>query len=161
MEAVITVSPDGYVTGPDDREGQGLGVGGQRLHHRVTGGTRTYGTDHEPGADMTDADHRLLRRAARGDERPYASNASFRIRRNGTWLITGEFTEDRATLRVGNARTESFPLDGANTGTAMADRAMSALAQAGVTAPEQVSVEGWPATPAERLHVEHLVTARR
>jgi len=30
--ASISVSVDGYVTGPNDHAGQGLGVGGERLH---------------------------------------------------------------------------------------------------------------------------------
>ncbi len=56
VKAAITVSLDGYITGPDDREGQGLGVGGERLHYWVMGGPWTYATDREPGAGMTDAD---------------------------------------------------------------------------------------------------------
>ncbi|MFI7490550.1 hypothetical protein ACIBXA_19420 [Micromonospora echinaurantiaca] len=56
VKAAITVSLDGYITGPDDRPGQGLGVGGERLHYWVMGGPWTYETDHEPGAGMTDAD---------------------------------------------------------------------------------------------------------
>ena len=36
--AGITVSVDGYITGPDDGPGQGLGVGGERLHYWVFGG---------------------------------------------------------------------------------------------------------------------------
>lgn len=56
VKASITVSLDGYVTGPDDRAGQGLGVGGERLHYWVMGGPWTYDTDHEPGAAMTAAD---------------------------------------------------------------------------------------------------------
>jgi dihydrofolate reductase len=56
VKAAITVSLDGYVTGPDDRPGQGLGVGGERLHYWVMGGPWTYATDHEPGAGMSDAD---------------------------------------------------------------------------------------------------------
>src|SRR5687767_283401 len=56
VKAAITVSLDGYVTGPDDRAGQGLGVGGERLHYWVMGGPWTYATDREPGAGMTDAD---------------------------------------------------------------------------------------------------------
>ena len=54
--ASITVSLDGYVTGPDDRPGQGLGVGGERLHYWVMGGPWAYETDHEPGAGMGEAD---------------------------------------------------------------------------------------------------------
>ena len=56
VKAAITVSLDGYITGPDDRAGQGLGVGGERLHYWVMGGPWTYETEREPGAGMTDAD---------------------------------------------------------------------------------------------------------
>jgi dihydrofolate reductase len=38
----ITISLDGYVTGPDDRLGAGLGEGGERLHYWVFGGPWTY-----------------------------------------------------------------------------------------------------------------------
>jgi dihydrofolate reductase len=40
--AGITMSLDGYVTGPDDRPGVGLGEGGERLHYWVFGGPWTY-----------------------------------------------------------------------------------------------------------------------
>ena len=40
--AGITMSLDGYVTGPDDRPGAGLGEGGERLHYWVFGGPWTY-----------------------------------------------------------------------------------------------------------------------
>lgn len=46
--ASISVSVDGYVTGPDDRPGQGLGVGGERLHHWVMGGPWTYDAPRPP-----------------------------------------------------------------------------------------------------------------
>jgi dihydrofolate reductase len=42
--AGITVSLDGFVTGPNDRLGAGLGDGGERLHHWVFGGPWTYGS---------------------------------------------------------------------------------------------------------------------
>jgi dihydrofolate reductase len=41
--AAITVSLDGYVTGPHDGPGCGLGAGGERLHHWVFGGPWRYG----------------------------------------------------------------------------------------------------------------------
>jgi len=41
--AGITVSLDGYLTGPNDRVGAGLGEGGERLHYWVFGGPWTYG----------------------------------------------------------------------------------------------------------------------
>jgi dihydrofolate reductase len=40
--AGITTSVDGYVTGPDDGPGCGLGIGGERLHYWVFGGPWTY-----------------------------------------------------------------------------------------------------------------------
>jgi dihydrofolate reductase len=45
--ATISTSVDGYVTGPDDGPGQGLGRGGERLHYWVMGGPWTYGSEHE------------------------------------------------------------------------------------------------------------------
>ena len=42
--AGITMSMDGYVTGPNDRRGAGLGDGGERLHYWVFGGPWTYDT---------------------------------------------------------------------------------------------------------------------
>ena len=39
--AGITMSVDGYITGPDDGPGQGLGVGGERLHYWVSAGRGT------------------------------------------------------------------------------------------------------------------------
>jgi dihydrofolate reductase len=54
--AVITTSVDGYVTGPDDGPGCGLGVGGERLHYWVMGGPWTYDSEHDPGVGMTPED---------------------------------------------------------------------------------------------------------
>ncbi len=48
--ASITTSVDGYIAGPDDRPGQGLGIGGERLHHWVFGGPWTYASQREMGA---------------------------------------------------------------------------------------------------------------
>lgn len=48
--ASISVSLDGFITGPDDRPGQGLGVGGERLHYWVFGGPWTYDGEHDFGA---------------------------------------------------------------------------------------------------------------
>ena len=42
VAAGITVSVDGFITGPDDRPGQGLGRGGERLHYWVFGGPWSY-----------------------------------------------------------------------------------------------------------------------
>src|SRR4051812_14671171 len=40
--AAITTSLDGYVAGPDDGPGKGLGEGGERLHYWVFGGPWSY-----------------------------------------------------------------------------------------------------------------------
>jgi dihydrofolate reductase len=42
VTAAITTSVDGYITGPDDGPGKGLGEGGERLHYWVFGGPWTY-----------------------------------------------------------------------------------------------------------------------
>lgn len=47
--AGITTSIDGYITGPDDGPGKGLGDGGERLHYWVFGGPWSY-SDEERGA---------------------------------------------------------------------------------------------------------------
>ena len=45
--ASITTSVDGFVTGPGDVPGRGLGEGGERLHYWVMGGPWTYEGDHD------------------------------------------------------------------------------------------------------------------
>jgi dihydrofolate reductase len=52
--AGITTSIDGYITGPNDGPGKGLGEGGERLHYWVFGGPWTY--DEEPKGDPTGED---------------------------------------------------------------------------------------------------------
>jgi dihydrofolate reductase len=42
VAAGITVSLDGYIAGPFDGPGCGLGIGGERLHHWVFGGPWRY-----------------------------------------------------------------------------------------------------------------------
>lgn len=54
--ASITMSLDGYVAGPDDRPGAGLGEGGERLHYWIFGGPWTY--DEPTGTAVgVDAEH--------------------------------------------------------------------------------------------------------
>jgi dihydrofolate reductase len=48
--ANISTSLDGYITGPDDGPGCGLGVGGERLHYWVFGGPWTYADEHSSSA---------------------------------------------------------------------------------------------------------------
>jgi dihydrofolate reductase len=45
--AGITTSVDGYITGPNDGPGRGLGEGGERLHYWVFGGPWTYAKEPE------------------------------------------------------------------------------------------------------------------
>ena len=50
----ITMSMDGFVTGPNDRLGAGLGDGGERLHYWVFGGPWTYGDEARGSASEVD-----------------------------------------------------------------------------------------------------------
>jgi dihydrofolate reductase len=59
--AGITTSVDGYITGPDDGPGKGLGEGGERLHYWVFGGPWTY--DSEPSGEATGEDAEWLKEA--------------------------------------------------------------------------------------------------
>jgi dihydrofolate reductase len=52
--AGITTSVDGYITGPNDGPGKGLGDGGERLHYWVFGGPWTYAD--EPKGEPTGDD---------------------------------------------------------------------------------------------------------
>jgi len=58
VAASITSSVDGFITGPDDGPGRGLGEGGERLHYWVFGGPWTY--DAEPTGEATGEDKAFL-----------------------------------------------------------------------------------------------------
>jgi dihydrofolate reductase len=58
VAAGITTSLDGYIAGPNDGPGRGLGDGGERLHYWVFGGSWSY--DEEPSGEATGADKELL-----------------------------------------------------------------------------------------------------
>ena len=62
--AGITTSVDGYVAGPDDGPGKGLGERGERLHYWVFGGPWTY--DAEPTGEATGEDAAWLKKAMSG-----------------------------------------------------------------------------------------------
>jgi dihydrofolate reductase len=55
--AGITMSLDGFVAGPNDRLGAGLGDGGERLHYWIFGGPWRYG---EEGGSATGADKEYI-----------------------------------------------------------------------------------------------------
>src|SRR5688500_4159446 len=63
--ASITTSLDGYITGPGDGPGCGLGVGGERLHQWVMGGPWTYADEHDAGG-MGGADREFYDELAAG-----------------------------------------------------------------------------------------------
>jgi dihydrofolate reductase len=69
VNASITMSVDGYVTGPDDGPGKGLGEGGERLHYWVFGQPWTYDAEpaDEPGGGMS------------GPEKEWMDSASARM----------------------------------------------------------------------------------
>src|SRR5947209_5486594 len=109
--ATITVSVDGFVTGPDDRPGQGLGVGGERLHNWVFGGPWTY-----------DGEHRFD--AMSGEDKAYYADLTGRIGAGiagrgmyeaaGAWGGTNPFPGTLVVLthRTDDAHDESFTFAG-------------------------------------------------
>jgi dihydrofolate reductase len=62
VNAGITTSVDGYVAGPDDVPGKGLGEGGERLHYWVFGGPWSY--DNEPQGEPSGEDAEWLAEAS-------------------------------------------------------------------------------------------------
>jgi dihydrofolate reductase len=121
--ASITVSLDGYVTGPDDRPGQGLGVGGERLHYWVMGGPWTYETDHEPGAGMGEADREYFDFLLQGQAAGVCGRGMYD--NSGAWGGTNPFP---GTLVVLTHRTEDQPDE--SSGFVMVDGFDAALARA-------------------------------
>ena len=105
--ATITTSVDGYVAGPNDGPGKGLGEGGERLHYWVFGGPWTY---EEPRGEATGEDAAFLQEgmsragavvsgrftyeAARhwGDENPFGVPMFIVTHRPEEEPDTGEFT---------------------------------------------------------------------
>ena len=55
--AAITMSVDGYITGPNDGPSKGLGEGGERLHYWVFGGPWSYANEPRGQADGVDAEY--------------------------------------------------------------------------------------------------------
>jgi dihydrofolate reductase len=106
--ATITTSVDGYVAGPNDGPGKGLGEGGERLHYWVFGGPWTYAE--EPRGEATGEDAAFLEEgmsrggavvagrstyeAARhwGDENPFGVPMFIVTHRPEEEPDTGEFT---------------------------------------------------------------------
>jgi len=73
--AGITTSVDGYITGPDDGPGRGLGIGGERLHYWVFGGPWSYDS---PGrGEATGDDKAWLDEAVAGTGAVVAGRATY------------------------------------------------------------------------------------
>jgi dihydrofolate reductase len=102
--ASITQSLDGYIVGPEDGPGNGLGTGGERLHYWVMGGPWTYGDENQNPDGM------------HGPDREYFDSLTERlgstiVGRNmyeaaGAWGGTNPFP---GTLVVLTHRTEDQP----------------------------------------------------
>jgi dihydrofolate reductase len=58
VAAGITTSLDGYIAGPNDGPGRGLGEGGEQLHHWVFGGPWSY--DKDPTGEPIGVDKQFL-----------------------------------------------------------------------------------------------------
>ncbi len=106
--ATITMSVDGYITGPNDGPGKGLGEGGERLHYWVFGGPWSY--ENEPQGEPVGEDAEYLKdMAARvgavivgrnmyeaadhwGDKNPFGVPVFVVTHRPEEEPATGEFT---------------------------------------------------------------------
>jgi dihydrofolate reductase len=85
--AGITVSVDGYITGPNDGPGCGLGVGGERLHYWVFGGPWTYDS---PGrGEPTGVDKEWLDEVIAGNGAVIGGRATYEAA--GHWGDTNPF----------------------------------------------------------------------
>jgi dihydrofolate reductase len=133
VTAGITISLDGYITGPNDGPGRGLGEGGEQLHYWVFGGPWSY--DEEPRGEATGVDKELLDGA-------YASVGAVIGGRNtyeaaGAWGGTNPFG---VPFFIVTHRTDDAPAD---TGFTFVDGVDEAIAQAREVADgKDVSVMG-------------------
>jgi dihydrofolate reductase len=135
--AAITTSVDGYVTGPDDGPGCGLGVGGERLHYWVMGGPWTYESEREPGADMAPEDRAFFDRMVANLGGALCGRGMFEAA--GRWGGTNPFG---APLFVVTHRTEDDP-PGPESGFTFVGSFEEALGRAREAAGEKdVSISG-------------------
>lgn len=143
--ATITTSLDGYVTGPDDGPGCGLGVGGERLHHWVMGGPWTYDDERTPGEGMTAPDREFM--ASLTDRLGAGICGRGMYDAAGAWGGTNPF---EGTLVVLTHRTEDAP--DPSTGFVFVDGFDAALATAREAAGERdVAVSGGASTIRQAL----------
>jgi dihydrofolate reductase len=121
--ATITTSLDGYVTGPDDGPGCGLGVGGERLHNWVFGGPWSYEGEHTPGEGMSPADQEFMGSLTDGLGAGICGRGMYEAA--GRWGGTNPF---EGTLVVLTHRTDNAP--DPSTGFVFVDGFDAALAAA-------------------------------
>ena len=121
--ASITTSLDGYVVGPDDRPGQGLGLGGERLHYWVMGGPWTYADDGRSADGMHGPDKEYFDGLTEGLGCAVVGRTMYEAA--GAWGGTNPFP---GTLIVLTHRTEDQP--DASTGFLFVDGFHAALLKA-------------------------------
>jgi dihydrofolate reductase len=102
--AAITTSLDGYVVGPDDHAGQGLGIGGERLHYWVMGGPWTYADDGVDTDGMNGPDKEYFDSVTEGLGCSIVGRTMYES--SGAWGGTNPFP---GTLIVLTHRTEDQP----------------------------------------------------
>jgi dihydrofolate reductase len=132
--AGITTSVDGYITGPDDGPGCGLGVGGERLHNWVMGGPWTYEGEHAFAMSPED----------RAFFDPYVANIGSGVVGRGMYDASGAWGGTNpfgGTLHIVTHRTEDAP--DPSTGFVFVDDFDRAMALAGEAAGDRdVAVSG-------------------
>jgi dihydrofolate reductase len=143
----ITTSLDGYITGPNDGPGRGLGEGGERLHYWVFGGPWSYAK--EPRGEATGADKEYLDSAM--------GNLGAVI--GGRWTYEaaehwGEHNPWPVPMFILTHRTEDEPHDGEFTFVDGLDAAMEA-AQA-VAGDKDVQVMGGADTIRQALRAGYV-----
>jgi dihydrofolate reductase len=123
--AGITTSVDGYVTGPGDGPGCGLGAGGERLHYWVFGGPWTY--DAPPEGEPAGQDRAWLEQARAANGAVIAGRATYEA--SGRW---GGRNPWDVPLFIVTHRPEEQPAEGGFTFTAsLAEAVQKAKAAAG------------------------------
>jgi len=121
--AAITTSVDGYIVGPKDGPGCGLGVGGERLHYWVMGGPWTYADDGHDTDGMRGADKEFFDALTEGMSSGIVGRNMYEA--SGAWGGTNPFP---GTLIVLTHRTEDQP--DPSTGFLFVDGFDAALAKA-------------------------------
>ena len=130
--AAITMSVDGYITGPDDGPDKGLGEGGERLHYWVMGGPWSYENEPQGQPEGEDAEYlnemmarggaivvgRNMYEAAGhwGDKNPFGMPVFVVTHRPEEEPETGEFTLRRRLRRGDRSRERGRRRQGVSIG---------------------------------------------